>query len=267
MPNYGMGHFTVRSATTTGDTVGGASRSERVRLERGVRPPNVLRPLAARLPPRILLLLASAFMLRGERTDHDWLGVTGIIYMSRVLIISLTTLAVALCGCAATTTSQITPSPQKPVCVSDTRAMVLWVTHWRSDQKDVLAREAAAADGLAQFFRNSGCFKSALLERMPQNSSEAVQASIAEAMTRYDRVIVLTLREFGPTVKIGASPALIEGGTEVVLEVSEYLQFKTAPRTFTVQWRNGGPGVIKGVATLTQDMQAALATGLQPSAR
>lgn len=74
MPNYGMGHFTVRSATTTGDTVGGASRSERVRLERGVRPPNVLRPLAARLPPRILLLLASAFMLRGERTDHDWLA-------------------------------------------------------------------------------------------------------------------------------------------------------------------------------------------------
>ena len=31
MPNYGMGHFTVRSAITTGDTVGGASRSEQVR--------------------------------------------------------------------------------------------------------------------------------------------------------------------------------------------------------------------------------------------
>ena len=67
MPNYDKGHFTVRSATTTGDSVGSAGRSERVRLERGVRPPNVLRPLAARLPLRILRQLAPAFMLSGER--------------------------------------------------------------------------------------------------------------------------------------------------------------------------------------------------------
>ena len=73
MPNHNMGHFTVRSATATGDTVGGASRSEWVRLKRGVRPPNVLRPLAARLPLHILRQLATAFMLRGERADHDWL--------------------------------------------------------------------------------------------------------------------------------------------------------------------------------------------------
>jgi hypothetical protein len=38
------------------------------------------------------------------------------------------------------------------------------------------------------------------------------------------------------------------------------------PRAFTVQWRNGGPGVVKGVATLAQDLQAALAAALQPRA-
>jgi len=34
-----------------------------------------------------------------------------------------------------------------------------------------------------------------------------------------------------------------------------------------VHWAHGGPGVIKGVATLPQDMQAALAAGLQPGSR
>ena len=75
---------------------------------------------------------------------------------------------------------------------------------------------------------------------------------------------MITVRELGPTVKIGASLALIEGATEVVLDVSEFLPGRIPPRTFTVQWRSGGPGVLKGVASLPQDMQAALAAGLQP---
>ena len=78
---------------------------------------------------------------------------------------------------------------------------------------------------------------------------------------------MIAVRELGPIVKIGASLALVEGGTEVVLYVSEYEATKPAPRTFTVQWRNGGPGVLKGVATLPKDMQAALAAGLQPPTR
>lgn len=36
-------------------------------------------------------------------------------------------------------------------------------------------------------------------------------------------------------------------------------------RTFTVRWQNGGPGVIKGVVSLPQDMRAALITALQPN--
>lgn len=76
------------------------------------------------------------------------------------------------------------------------------------------------------------------------------------------------VRELGPIVKIGSSAALVEGGTEVVLELTEYrLPALSAQRSFSVNWRDGGPGVIKGVASLPQDMQAALTAGMQPVAK
>ncbi|MEK6786594.1 MAG: hypothetical protein AABY61_14045 [Nitrospirota bacterium] len=74
------------------------------------------------------------------------------------------------------------------------------------------------------------------------------------------------LHELGPVIKLLSSLALVEGGTEVVLQVAEYIPPAEAlNRTFTVHWRNGGPGVVKGVATLPKDMQAALVMGLQPN--
>ena len=187
--------------------------------------------------------------------------------MIRLLLLIFAVLLLALGGCASTTTVQLNPSPQEPVCGSSTKALILWGTQWRADQKDVPAREAAAAEGLTQFFERSECFKSASLQRLPQDSWESSQAKAAEAMSRYEKVVLIAVRELGPTVKIGASLALVEGGTEVVLEVSEFTSGKSAPRTFTAQWRSGGPGVVKGVATLPQDIQAALAAALQPPAR
>ena len=60
-----------------------------------------------------------------------------------------------------------------------------------------------------------------------------------------------------------ASPALVDGGTEVVLQVSSWTPpDAAAPRVFTVQWQSGGPGVVKGVASLPRDMQEALGAGL-----
>ena len=182
--------------------------------------------------------------------------------MNRLSIALLTVLT--LSGCASTTTAQLNPSPQEPVCAASATTLILWKPQWRADQKDVLAREATAADGLSQFFKRSGCFKSASVERLSQTSEEAAQATAAEATKKYEKVVLVSVRELGPTVKIGASLALIEGGTEVVLGVSEFLPGKASPRTFTVQWRSGGPGVIKGDASLPQDMQAALVAGLQP---
>lgn len=185
--------------------------------------------------------------------------------LSRLL--SLTSALLAVGGCASTTTAQLSPSPQEPVCAASATALILWRPQWRADQKDVLAREAAAADGLSQFFERSGCFKSASLERLPQASEEAGHAAAADATKQYEKVVLIAVRELGPTVKIGAALALVEGGTEVVLGVSEFVPNRPGPRTFTVQWRNGGPGVVKGVASLPQDMQAALVAGLQPRVR
>lgn len=174
---------------------------------------------------------------------------------------------VALCGCAATTSTQFTPSPQQPVCHVSSTAVVVWSPQWRADQKDVQAREVAASEGIARFFQVSGCFASVSLRRVPQLSAPYVQSAASEAALHYDTLVGLAVRELGPVVKLGSSAALVEGGTEVVLDIEEYKPPNATPRSFSVHWRNGGPGIIKGVATLSQDIQAALAAALQPGSR
>jgi len=173
----------------------------------------------------------------------------------------------ALCGCAATTSTVITPSPQLPVCQASSTAVVVWAPQWRADQKDVPARENAASDGIARFFKDSGCFASVALQRIPQLSASGIQSAASEVAPRYDKLVAITVRELGPVVKVGSSLAIVEGGTEVVLDIEEYKLPNTTPRSFTVHWLNGGPGVIKGVATLPQDIQAALSAALQPGSR
>ena len=176
-------------------------------------------------------------------------------------------LLLALCGCAATTGTQFTPSPQLPVCQASSAAVVIWAPQWRADQKDVSARDLAAADGITRFFKDSGCFASVSLRRVPQLSASGIQSAASEVAQPYDRLIAIAVRELGPVVKLGSSVALVEGGTEVVLNVVEYKLANATPRSFSVHWLNGGPGVIKGVATLPQDIQAALAAALQPGPR
>lgn len=94
-----------------------------------------------------------------------------------------------------------------------------------------------------------------------------MQSAASEAAPRYDRLVAIAVRELGPVVKLGSSLALVEGGTEVVLDIEEYKLPNPTSRSFSVHWINGGPGIIKGVATLPQDIQAALAAGLQPGSR
>lgn len=187
--------------------------------------------------------------------------------MLRHLPLGLPTLLLTLVGCASTTTVQLNPAPQVPVCSASASAQVFWTTQWRDDQKDVPSREAAAADGLDQFFKSTGCFKSASLTRLIDTPHESVQAAATEATKHHDKVVLITVRELGPTVKIGTSLALVEGATEVVLSISEYAREKPMPRTFSVRWQNGGPGVVKGIASLPQDMRAALVAALQPIAQ
>ena len=180
---------------------------------------------------------------------------------------ALAVAALALAGCASTTTARLVPSPQPPVCQPGAAALVLWAPQWRADQKDVPAREAAAAQGLDRFFATSGCFGSVTVRRVPPNAPAFVSDALAEARAREQPVVVIAVRELGPTLAIGASLALVEGGTEVVLDVTAHEPAGAAPRTFTVQWRSGGAGVVKGVASLPHDLQAALVVGLQPAAK
>ena len=165
-----------------------------------------------------------------------------------------------LAGCAATTTVTRTPPDAAPVCApeSDAKVSVVWRTQWRPDQKDVPAREAAAAEGIRAFFAQGRCFRSATVAR----ADGAPGAAGAQADGKGLRLL-LTVRELGPTVKLLSSAALVEGGTEVVFDVT-VLDGSGAParQPYSVRWADGGPGVVKGVGSLAGDMASALRVGL-----
>lgn len=183
---------------------------------------------------------------------------------------SISVIAVSLCAtllvaCASTNVT-LSPSPQAPVCDRSTSALVLWVPQWRPDQKDVAAREAAAASGLSSFFASSSCFARTELRRVGSLSPSEVNTELSVSGEQFGAVVTIAVRELGPVVKLLSSASLVEGGTEAVLQVtSRRLQPSSQPREFTVHWRNGGPGVVKGVASLPSDMSAALRSGLQPA--
>ncbi|MHA7602054.1 hypothetical protein ACX12L_19170 [Alicycliphilus sp. T452] len=168
--------------------------------------------------------------------------------------------AALLGACASTTTMTTSPAGQAPVCQpqSELKAAVLWQTRWRSDQKDVPEREAAAARGIADFFADAKCFPSTVVASADHDRLEAAVPPGS------DLLLVLTVRELGPTVKLLASAALIEGGTEVVVDIARYVPGRSDPdRQFSIHWRSGGPGVVKGVQSLPADLAAALRAGLQ----
>lgn len=176
---------------------------------------------------------------------------------------SVGVLAAALAGCAATTRVELTPPAPAPVCDAARHALVLWAPQWRPDQKDVPAREAAAGQGLARFFGPGRCFAAVDLRRLPDAAPATLDAALAAAPPGAARVVIV-VRELGPVLTIGAG-TLVEGGTEVRLDISAQAPGPAAARqAFSVHWRHGGAGVVKGVASLPDDLAAALAAALQP---
>lgn len=170
-----------------------------------------------------------------------------------------------LLGACAHTSVALEPGPQVPVCSPAASALVLWTPAWRSDQKDVASREAAAAQGLGHFFAQPGCFARTELRRVADLTPQSIAAALASLPAGVTRVVGIELRELGPVLKLLSSAALVEGGTEVVLRIAEYAPHSGAEaRGFQVHWRNGGAGVVKGAASLPQDMYAALRAGLKP---
>jgi len=168
-----------------------------------------------------------------------------------------------MAGCSATVAT-LNPSPQKPVCERASSALVLWDTQWRQNQKDIAEREFAAETGLRQFLVQSGCFAHSELRRMKINKLDTLKGQD----NRFDKVIAITVREIGPIVMLFSTDGMIEGGTEVVLNITEYAQPELNPkRQFAVNWFNGGGFVIKGVESLPNDMQEALRAGMKPDGR
>ena len=132
-------------------------------------------------------------------------------------------------------------------------------------------REAAAQRGIERFFSTSQCFaKTKIIRKVGDQESidlspTEVRALVATDATTLSYVLLITVRELGPIVKLLSSFALVEGGTETVLEIRT-VSPSTGQTTadFTSHWQNGGPWVIKGVATLEQDIGSALQEALKP---
>jgi uncharacterized membrane protein len=174
-----------------------------------------------------------------------------------------------LCGCAATTSVEFAGQrPAAPVCQganAPLSAVVVWGPNWRPDQKDVGAREQAAERGIADFFATQDCFARTQVQRLARGtlgSLDEANAAAAASGIGAQRVVYIVVKELGPVVKLLSSAALIEGGTEVVLDVAIYDPAHGQQGRFTTHWRHGGAGVVKGAASLPGDMRTALATAL-----
>ena len=196
--------------------------------------------------------------------------------MRSICSVSLISLAMlVLFGCASTHFQVTGQVSQQPLCQppgKEASALVFWGPKWRPDQKEVSRREAAAQRGIEQFFSTSECFAKVRIIRkiIDRESIELSPAEVPGLAASYgsdlSHVLFITVRELGPMVKLFSSLALVEGGTDVVLEIRA-----VSPATgqitadFTAHWQNGGPWVIKGVSTLEQDMASALYAALKPA--
>jgi hypothetical protein len=192
----------------------------------------------------------------------------------RLFAASLSALGVALAGCASTTVD-IAGSPlAQPLCrvgAPAVHTVVYWATQWRPDQKEPALREAAALRGIEDFLGRTACLAVVGIHRLHATealpSDEVLLARSTASSARPERVVMIVVRELGPRLLIG-SPAVVEGGTEVLIDVRVLdAQASRSLADARTLWRNGGTFVIQGVNTLDQDMSAALNATLMPGAR
>lgn len=183
------------------------------------------------------------------------------------------TLCVFIClgfaagACASTRVNYTPAGPAQKICQNPaerTGALVLWRPQWRPDQKEPANREAAAKQGFEDFFRDGQCFATTQLERTDAGSI-AEYLRLAPAAAGKQKYLHITVRELGPVVRMFSSLALVEGGTEVVLDIEVSETGNRQTEKFTVHWQNGGPWTLKGVKTLSADLTATLTAALTPT--
>ena len=147
---------------------------------------------------------------------------------------------------------------------------VTWWPQWRADQKEPASREAMAEAGLRRVVMEGACLGTATFRRRPASPPAAGEAPAEIAgQPRAARVLLVTVRELGPVLRLG-SGAIVEGETNVVLELREVDPRTGDLRLRSIDWRHGGPGVVKGVATLEDDIAEAfrrLLEGRPPASR
>lgn len=195
--------------------------------------------------------------------------------MSRLPIIAFFNVCLTLLGCATVKVETSGSAMKNSLCQVGTEKLsifVFWGPKWRPDQKQPELREAAALRGIENFFDSLSCISNVTIRRLSKEEidNSPLEKQLIElpagAVPVPNRVILIIVRELGPKLLIGL-PLLIQGGTEVALEVRviDTQTSKSLANTF-IQWQNGGAFVIKGVKTLDHDMSITLRTILMPKA-
>lgn len=183
--------------------------------------------------------------------------VIGNLDMVRLLSFILSHLII---GCASHSVMIRPGHDNLPLCATKSGLMrtptwVFWRTQWRSNQKDVRLRERAAQQGIESYFAHSRCYQMVALQRTESGQDLAMDIKPNGRMR-----IWIVIKELGPWVKIFHSPWLLEGGTEVLLEVAvQPANSRNAPATAEIRSIQGGPWVIMGVKNLPEDLRTALA--------
>lgn len=184
-------------------------------------------------------------------------------------------LCTAVAGCASTTVERSGQAPKEPLCRPGADVLsvqVYWGPQWRPDQKEPALRESAALRGIQDFLARADCLRAAGIDRLADGApgglptdAQLLQRAASSAPPP-QRVLLVVVRELGPRLLIGA-PTLVEGGTEVVLDVRVLdVPLARSLADARIHWRHGGSFVIKGVRSLDQDMSAALRALLLPAA-
>lgn len=194
--------------------------------------------------------------------------------MHRHRLLAIACLALGLLGCASTRVDTTGTPMQAALCEAAGRPLslrVYWMPRWRPDQKEPERREAAALQGMQDYFADMPCVSAADIRRLGADTTavptdDELLRLGAAATPVPDRLLLIVVRELGPKLSIGL-PVLLEGSTEVVLELRVLDTRSAALLAYArVHWENGGTFVVKGVRTLPQDMRAALHSVLTPSA-
>ncbi|MFZ5630464.1 MAG: hypothetical protein ACOY5B_15135 [Spirochaetota bacterium] len=165
-------------------------------------------------------------------------------------------------ACSSTRVGITPAAPARKLCQNvgeNIHALVLWRPQWRPDQKEPIKREEAAKLGIKDFFSTSRCFGKTRIERSDAENIAAYQQTNVKSSPDFERLIHITLRELGPVVRLFNSFALLEGGTEVVLEIEVSDTRADLVEKYRLHWQDGGPWTLKGATTLPADMTAALA--------